>query len=505
LLPGISSLVAAANELVKAAAQNDSPVFITGEVGTEKSFAAKLIHQLGKRAQRPLSKINVSWKLPPDLRQYIEQSTGGTIVFNLQKEFPVDMQYTLVELAQHGSYVDAHSAEVIDSDVRLVMVTSLNLDEIGRKGLLLPELRELLVSQSISVPPLRSRPEDIPALVRYATTRARDTGRSIATGADAQVLYLFRQWGWPGNAEDLLLVTAQAAITTKSDLIAIHDLPEAFLKQLPTELIDAARAVRLPRPSRIPSTRKSSEEVALPTFTPPAVKPAPDPHDINIPTPPMGNEIQTPVPVAAPPAARPVLPPVASEEPTRSIESVEVVPPRVLQLARRLNAQSLLLTKQMNGPLGAAGMSEAAHQLSEEQSDASALEALERQLDRGLDMVMGIRRQMALLNIRQQQSNESIKDLLQRVTHRAGETSALNEEERRDLESNLRAVDAIVNKLTQEIPQLGNHIEATMSGNATEPRITPSGIFRKLSALADSLGDPDSTPIPPPVRPSETK
>lgn len=57
-LPGISSLISAANELIRASAQNENPVLITGEVGTEKSFAAKLVHQLGARANRPLVKLD---------------------------------------------------------------------------------------------------------------------------------------------------------------------------------------------------------------------------------------------------------------------------------------------------------------------------------------------------------------------------------------------------------------------------------------------------------------
>src|SRR5690606_8985478 len=95
---------------------------------------------------------------------------------------------------------------------------------------LLPELTDLLATCHLDIPPIRDRPEDIPALVRYATARAVETGRSRAASANAQVLALFRQWHWPGNAEDLLLVTAEAALNSTGTEITLEDLPAEFMK-----------------------------------------------------------------------------------------------------------------------------------------------------------------------------------------------------------------------------------------------------------------------------------
>ncbi len=243
MLPGISSLISATNELIRVAASNDNPVFLTGEVGTEKAFAAKLIHQLSARAPFPLTKINVSWKLPPDLASYFQQTNGGTLLIHLQKEFPIDMQYTLVEMASDGCFADPLSGDVVTSDVRIIIMTSLDLEALGGRTPLLPELHELLVSQHVEIPPLRDRTEDIPAVVRYAVNRARETGRAKAKTADPQVISLFRQYSWPGNAEDLLLVTAQAAISAKGELITLDDLPDNFIKQFTPDIIAKARAV----------------------------------------------------------------------------------------------------------------------------------------------------------------------------------------------------------------------------------------------------------------------
>jgi hypothetical protein len=509
LLPGISSLVAATNELIKAAAQNDSPVFVTGEVGTEKAFAAKLIHQLSRRSTRPLTKINVTWKLPPDLKQYFDQTRGGTVLFNLQKDFPIDMQYMLVEMASHGSFADPISGELIESDVRLILTTSFDLEEFAAGSEILPELAELLQSQHIIIPPLRTRPEDIPALVRYATTRARDTGRSIATGADPQVLTLFRQWNWPGNAEDLLLVTAQAAIATKTDLIALSDLPETFIRQIPPEMLVAARQVRTPRPGKALAKRRSDDEVRLPTFTPLPLKSTEAESTEFLPQ--SHHAAETPVPVSR-----------ADEQPlaTTPESSAQEAPvaqqsglsPRVLQLARRLNAQSAILSRQMVGPLDAHAVGDLEASLGQSPTEKEALAALESELDRGLEMVLAMRRQMALLNLRQQQNAETLRELVNRIAGNSEGTDTplpVDQEamrEARELATNLQAIESILNRVQQDVPQLGSHIEGALSGEVPLPRITTSGLFRKKDLFREDsskvTAGEETKPIPRSAQPT---
>ena len=483
LLPGISSLVAATNELLKAAALNSAPVFISGEIGTEKAFAAKLIHQMSERAARPLNKINVSWKLPPDLRQYFEATRGGTIVFNLQKEFPIDMQYTLVELASHGSFTDPLSGEQIEANVRIMLLTSQTLEDFANRSELLPELKELLESQHIVIPPLRSRSEDIPALVRYATTRARETGRSKAVGADPQVLSLFRQWVWPGNAEDLLLVTAQAAIACKTDVIALTDLPETFIRQVPPELLEAAKAVNPTRTHRPAMTRHTPVPISSPEAS--ATEPLPDTNQpIFIPDSSEQNRLpagvseqqKTPLPISSAPASN------ASEKGAES-EEEKKFSPRVLQLARRLNAQSQVHSRQLQGPLDPTPRATLPDALANS-NDAEALAALEKELDRGLEMVLAMRRQMALLNLRQQQSAETIRDLIQRIAEGgSNQTDGAVVTDAKQLAESLQAMETIISRVSTEVPMLGSHIQATLSGSGQESSapITPPSIFGRKS------------------------
>jgi len=455
ILPGISKLIAATNDRVRSAAANDNPVLLTGELGTEKAFAAKLIHQLSKRAPKPLSKISVSWKLPPDLSQHFQQCDGGSLIIHLQKECPVDMQYTLVEMTSDGAFADPMSGDVIESDVRIILMSSMELDTLSSRTMLLPELRDILMSQHIEIPPLRERLEDIPALVRYAIKRANDTGRSPAKTVDPRVLSLFRQWDWPGNSEDLLLVTAQAAIACKSEAVEIDDLPENFLSQMSQESIAAARAVRVtskPSPTKSHdrraevSTNHDAEEVTL--------------HQDDDGKTALDLEVHPPAP------SRPVAPQTQPEVPL--LAPPEHVTNRVLALGRRLHAQSLLLKKQMSGPLERDGSRASLDQLMGSVTEQEALAALELELDRGLDMVHGLRRQMALLNMRQQQSAETIRDLVNRITLLTSGTAAEKSEasrEARELADSLRVVDEIFQRVSTELPTFGLHVEQSFSAS----------------------------------------
>lgn len=466
LLPGISRLIQETNERIRRASLNDEPVFVTGEPGTEKSFAAKLIHQQSNRSVRPLAKVNVSWKLPPDLAQYFEQCGGGSLIIHLQKEFPLDMQYTLIELATDRSFADPMTGDVIEADVRMILMTSLNLEAVSDRTPLLPELKELLGKQHVEIPPLRERLEDIPALVRYAMKRAFDTGRTKAQAVDPQVLTLFRHWDWPGNAEDLLLITAQAAIASKGEVVTIEDLPETFLSQMPEEALKTARSVRSPRggvaltPLPVePNSRDRVPQVNDSFFERTAMLARTMPRDSA-----SSAEVPRVPAVNAPAAAGQGTKETAAAD--SQGEPFEQESKRLLSLARRLHAQSALLKRQMSGPIaggeGAVGPDiQAAHV-----EDPETMAALEKELDRGLDMVHMLRRQMALLNRRQSQSAETIRDLVQRISVLAGNPSSATDRfeatrEAKELSEMLREIDVIMKRLSVEVPNFNQHMEKT--------------------------------------------
>jgi len=478
-LPGISAAITRINRSIREFAQEPGLVFLTGERGTEKSLAAKLLHHHSPRASRPLGKLRVSWKLPPELIQHVQQCANGTLVLVLQRELPIDMQYTLVEIASHGIFVDPLSGSTVDCpNIGIVLLTSQTLEELsgGRTGTVLPELKELLEARQIKVPPLRARPEDIPAIVRYAIARAKETGRCNVSAADAQVLALFRHWHWPGNAEDLLLVTAQAALAAEGEMISLKDLPEEFTNQLPPEELESAKAVRMPRPAKRAARRSSdmneissvsiSEESLRTPRDPSAMEthptvetPMPFSTEVTTrfttdPTPPSGGDAPydphtevTPIPAET---TLPLLPHLIGGEPAP-------LPRRLLTLARRLGAQSQILSEQIASVRASARSSEAVPKLPSNPPPTEDVPAhlVEEELNRGLDLVLALRRQLTLLNQRQRESIDTFRDLVSRLKL-ASTPDAVDareiEAEKIELARQLESIRAIIERVGIAVP-----------------------------------------------------
>ncbi len=455
-LPGISDAIRTLNRRIREFAAQDGMVFITGEPGTEKALAAKNIHQLSRRANKPISKISVSWKLPADTAQRFTACDGGSLIVNLQREFPVDMQYTLLEMANDQAFADPLSGNLVEADVRILLTTSLDLEQLHGSMALLPELTDLLATCHLDIPPIRDRPEDIPALVRYATARAVETGRSRAASANAQVLALFRQWHWPGNAEDLLLVTAEAALNSTGTEITLEDLPAEFMKMIPPNLVSAARDVRVSKPRRPfssldeekPDSTTNEEKTEPVAFSiseveahmrradaSQAQEAASQDKDFDeektdpnlsalmakVDADETGDdEITGPDLTALAAAAQRELAAIQATETGEATtpEQVEQQTRRLQRLfilARRLNAQSQILARQMSGPLKHRRV-DVAYSSHEQEQDALHLsDALETELDKGLDAILALRRQLAILNQREIQAHLTARDLYRRL------------------------------------------------------------------------------------------
>jgi DNA repair exonuclease SbcCD ATPase subunit len=112
------------------------------------------------------------------------------------------------------------------------------------------------------------------------------------------------------------------------------------------------------------------------------------------------------------------------------------------------------------------------------------LESLEKELGRGLDLVLAMRRQLAVLNVRQAQTQETIRDLVQRLAASEGQTPADQTElarEASELSDTLRQIDQIIHRISNDLPRAGEYLESTMQGQLPESIPSTSGIFRRPS------------------------
>ncbi len=213
------------------AARETGPVLVAGEPGTGKDHLIRELRAAGLRAQKPLHFINAG--LVPasaiESRLFgheknafagafdraigaIQQCDGGTIVVDEIERLALPLQQRLLEFIRERAVRPIGAAYGARVDVRLIVATNASLGPLAETGRFLPELLETLVPTTITLPPLRERVSDIPALARHFLTQfARVPGIGQVQATDA-ALALLSRYDWPGNIRQLHSALFRAAV-----------------------------------------------------------------------------------------------------------------------------------------------------------------------------------------------------------------------------------------------------------------------------------------------------
>lgn len=247
-LVGESQSMQAIRTHVTSFAQNNVAVFIHGELGSGRELAAQNIHYMSSRASGPFAEINCS-TLPQDLieielfgiekgtlpgiektrRGKIELMSGGTLLVEEIEEMPIVLQEKLLAYIKTGQFKRFGSSEPISSDVRIITTSVASLDQLSQQGKIYPELKTLLQTSGLDVPPLRERPEDVEALVVHFSDMAAKQMASLRKTISEQGMKLMQKYSWPGNVRELKNFIERVYILTPSDFVDIHDLRFAGL------------------------------------------------------------------------------------------------------------------------------------------------------------------------------------------------------------------------------------------------------------------------------------
>src|SRR6188768_2171831 len=203
-------------------APSDAPVLVTGETGTGKELVARQLHALSLRSARPFVAVNagafsaqlVESELFGHERGaftgahsskagWFEAAHGGTLFLDEIGDLPMQLQVKLLRVLQEGEVTRVGSRTPIPIDVRLIAATNVDLRAAIAAGHFRQDLFYRLKVSSLSLPPLRDRPGDIPALAQHFLDRyARKLGRKgMAIGDRAQQCLL--EHHWPGNIREL--------------------------------------------------------------------------------------------------------------------------------------------------------------------------------------------------------------------------------------------------------------------------------------------------------------
>jgi transcriptional regulator with GAF, ATPase, and Fis domain len=228
--------------LISKVAPTDATVMVTGETGTGKELVARALHQRCRRSCRAFVSVNCA-AIPRDLiaselfghekgaftgalqRRLgrFELAEGGTIFLDEVGELPIDTQIALLRVLQEGEFWRVGGTRSIETNVRVIAATNRNLQAAIGGGNFRRDLFYRLNVFPIEMPPLRERPDDIPALVEYFIDRyARKLGKHIR-GVNSDTLKLFQSYRWPGNIRELQNVVERSVIVCETEDLSVDE------------------------------------------------------------------------------------------------------------------------------------------------------------------------------------------------------------------------------------------------------------------------------------------
>jgi two-component system, NtrC family, response regulator AtoC len=213
-------------ELAARAAAADGAVLITGEKGTGKALLAQAMHRFSRRGDGAF--VAVDCDAAPDLFTPLDPQTlwrsanRGTLLLEEVVALSADSQAHL--LTRMGGKANGTGDRPHDPDVRVMATSRSPVDAAVGEGRFRAELLQRLRGVLITLPPLRERAEDIPALVtHFAQQVASRTGRPISL--TPQALAGLSSYSWPGNVRELRQIVERAATLSPSGKLDRSDFP----------------------------------------------------------------------------------------------------------------------------------------------------------------------------------------------------------------------------------------------------------------------------------------
>ena len=245
-LLGNSKAMEQVNEIIRKVADVATTVLITGESGTGKGVAARAIHKLSPRAERPFVAFSPS-ALPESLiedelfghekgaftgaaqtrRGRFEEANGGTIFLDEIGDLAPPLQAKLLRVLQERSLERLGSNSAHPVDVRVICATSRNLEKMVQEGSFREDLYFRISVVRIHMPPLRERAGDIPLLAEFFLRMFAKTHGKRARGLTAGFLSALAVHNWPGNIRELQNVIERSLVLADGNLhLGVEDLPQ---------------------------------------------------------------------------------------------------------------------------------------------------------------------------------------------------------------------------------------------------------------------------------------
>ncbi len=220
-------------------------MLIEGENGVGKEVIAEAIHAASPRARRPMVTVNCG-ALPANLVESelfghemgaftgaferkvgrFAQADGGTLFLDEVGEMPLDAQVKLLRFLQSGEVHAIGARHAREMDVRVIAATNRRLGDEVEAGRFRADLADRLSVVPVTIPPLRERVGDIPALTRHLLARIAQQPGLRALGITDEALQLLGQYDWPGNVRQLGDALFRAAVLCEGAALTRADFPQ---------------------------------------------------------------------------------------------------------------------------------------------------------------------------------------------------------------------------------------------------------------------------------------
>lgn len=236
-------------QIEQVAEQSSVTVLITGETGTGKEHAAKLIHVLSARTAAPFMELHCG-TIPDNLMEselfgyeagaftdarrakqgLFEVANGGTVFLDEVGELPMAVQTKLLKVLEQKMIRRLGGTQEMKVNMRIVAATNRDLKLEVQEGRFRADLFYRLNVVNIVLPPLRSRSEDVEGLARFFFSDFSKEFHKTLRPLSNEVLKSLKTYDWPGNVRELKNAMERAVLTAKGPALTIKDFPSEIFE-----------------------------------------------------------------------------------------------------------------------------------------------------------------------------------------------------------------------------------------------------------------------------------
>jgi len=256
--PAMTKLIAQIDRV----AASETRICILGETGTGKELVARAIHEKSPRHENAFITLNCA-AVPAELIESelfghekgaftgaatrhtgkFEQAEGGTLFLDEIGDMPLAMQAKLLRVLEEGEVERVGGDKPIKVNVRVIVATHRNLEDLVKKNEFRADLFHRIYVLPLTLPPLRERKEDFPALiVHFAQQVAKQNGWKEKIFSEDAIAEL-RRYSWPGNVRELRNVVERLVLLSSEDTVTDDDvrlaLPAGELSSAASSTTDA--------------------------------------------------------------------------------------------------------------------------------------------------------------------------------------------------------------------------------------------------------------------------